>query len=633
LSELIQITTPTAPRDYAQNNNNTRHNEIQQNPTGQVFDLGDQTKIVKTNDRGGDNAERNLKDDSGILLRSFADAALNPSTALNAAKELISAKALNIVRESGDTEALSKLTEFASEVMLSPSNLSQDMAAQQKNATIYGDKLWSVLKELADLSVKNGFSGAEEFRAALGDFAKAAASVSAKDEILKSLSANFKFLSAEAAPGKAVSDELLAASKALSGPDAAANFTSLKPTLLKLLGYTENSLLLNDSTKNLLPLIVHNMSRYNDDPDALRNSFDSLLMMTECLDVPAEQLEKMGLDKNMTLTDNLDKLFDSFVKNNEYLSPEAKQSALISSDEAAHEAQLRSSVNLLAAGAKHMAARIPEDTLSEVLSTVDFTSGDEAVRKLLGAVIPNTPGMRTALQSLFDELEATKDLDALIDRLNVILENIEGDSSENMISLAQGLNTAIGEMAQSGKYKISTATSMETLTDFLSKNINSSILRSLSGTTRSDMVQNMLTAPGVFTPLIHQFVPLDAFGIRAFGELWVDPKAEELIENKKKGSGKSDVAGSHMLLCFDIEDTGYFELEIYEKAKNMTVMLLCPERMENTFAPIREAIPKIAEANGYHVSAALVEGLREKRSLDQVFPKLGNQRSGLNVKV
>lgn len=634
MSELIQISTPTAPRDYAQNNNNTRHNEIQQNPTGQVFDLGDQTKIVKTNDRGGDNAERNLKDDSGIFMRSSADAVRNPSSALSAAKELISREALNIVRESGDTEALSKLTEFASEVMLSPSNLAQDMAAQQKNVTIYGDKLWSVLKELADLSAKNEFSGAEEFRDALGDFAKAAAGVSSRDEILRSLSANFKYLSTEAAPGKAVSDELLAASKALSGPDAAANFASLKPTLLKLLGYTENSLLLNDNTKNLLPLIVHSMSRYSDDPDALRNSFDSLLMMTESLDVSSEQLEKMGLDKNLSLADNLDKLFDSFVKDNEYLSPEAKQAVLISSDTAAHEAQLRSSVNLLAAGAKHMAARIPEDTLSKVLSTVDFTSGDEAVRKLLGAVIPNTPGMRTALQSLFDELEATKDLDALIDRLNVILENIEGDSSENMISLAQGLNTALGEMAQSGQYKITAATSMETLTDFLSKNINSSILHSLSGATRSDMVQNMLTAPGVFAPLIHQFVPLDAFGIRAFGELWVDPKAEELIENKKKGSGKGDdEAGSHMLLCFDIEDTGYFELEIYEKDKNMTVMLLCPERMENAFAPIRETIPKIAEANGYHVSAALVEGLKEKRSLDQVFPKLGSQRSGLNVKV
>ncbi|MCI7766842.1 MAG: hypothetical protein MSJ26_02525 [Oscillospiraceae bacterium] len=634
MSELIQITTPTAPRDYAQNNNHNRQSDAAQNPTGQVFDLGNQMQVVKTNDRGGENAEQNLKDESGgVLMRSSAGAVKDPSAALNAAKELISTEALNLVRESGDAEALGKLTEFASEVMLNPSNLAGDMAAQQKNATIFGDKLWGVLKDIVDFSAGEAPAAAEELKAAVADFAKAAANVSSKDEILRSLSANFKYLSLEAAPSKAVSEELAAAAKALSGADGEANFASLKPTLLKLLGFTEHSLLLNDNTKNLLPLIVHNMSRYNDDPDALRGSFDSLLMMCEGIKLPPEQAEQMGLDKNLSLTENLEQLFDEYIKGNDYLSPETKQSALINTETASHEAELRSSVNLLAAGARHMAARIPEGTLSRVLSTVNFSEGDEAVRKLLGAVIPNTPAMRNALQSIFNELEATRDLDALIDRLNVILENIDGDSNENMITLAQGLNTALGEMAQSGEYKISAATSMETLTDFLTKNINSSMLQALSGNTRSDMVQNMLTAPGVFTPLIHQFVPLDAFGIRAFGELWVDPNAEELVENKKRGGSGASEAGSHMLLCFDIEETGYFELEIYEKERNMTVMLLCPEKLENVFAPIRSVIPKIAEENGYHVTAALVEGLREKRTLDQVFPKLANQRGGLNVKV
>ncbi|MGN1106382.1 MAG: hypothetical protein ACI4RH_06995, partial [Huintestinicola sp.] len=462
MSDLIQITTPTAPRDYAQNSNHNRQNDVGQNPNGQVFDLGNQVQVVKTNERGGENAERNLKDEGGgVLIRSSADAVRTPSAAITAAKELISSEALNLVKESGDAETLGKLTEFASEVMLNPSNLAADMTAQQKNATIFGDKLWSVLKDIIDFAAKGDLSakgesapkgelfpkgdlfargdilsrgepsprgayeGAEELKNAVADFAKAAANVSSKEEILRSLSANFKFLSLEAAPSKAVSDELAAASKALSGPDAAANFASLKPTLLKLLGFTEHSLLLNDNTKNLLPLIVHNMSRFNDDPEALRESFDSLLMMTESFDIPPEAMEKMGLDKELSLADNLEKLFDSFIKDNEYLSPEAKQASLISSETADHEAGLRSSVNLLAAGAKHMAARIPEDTLTRVISTVDFTEGDEAVKKLLGAVIPNTPAMRTALQALFDELEVTKDLDALIDRLNVILENID----------------------------------------------------------------------------------------------------------------------------------------------------------------------------------------------------------------
>jgi len=635
MSELIQIHMPTAPRDYAQNSNHNRPGDNAQNVTGQVFDLGNQTQIVKTNDRGGESAEQNLKDDSGsgILMRSGTDAVRNPSAALNAAKDLISIEALNLVKESGDVQTLGKLTEFASEVMLTPKNLAGDMAAQQRNATVFGDKLWGVLKSIADSAAKSGFAGAEEFRSALADFAKAAANVSAKDEILRSLSANFKYLSKEAAPGKAVSEELMAASKALSGADAAENFASLKPTLLKLLSYTEHSLLLTDNTKNLLPLVVHTMSRYNDSPESLRDSFEPLLMMSEGLDMPPEAMQKLGLDPSRSLTDNLKLLFDNYIKGNEYLSPEIKQGTLISPETAQKEAAMRSAVNLLSAGAKHMAARIPEHTMSGILSTVDFGEGSEAVKKLLGAVIPNTPAMRNALTGLFTELEATRDLDTFIDRLNVILESIDGDSSENMISLAQGLNNAIGEMAQSGEYKISAATSMDILTDFLAKNINSSMLRSLSGASRSDMVQNMLTAPGVFAPLIHQFVPLDAFGIRAFGELWVDPDADELIENKKKGSSADSTAGSHMLLCFDIESTGYFELEIYEKDKNMTVMLLCPEKLEKMFAPVREVIPKIAEANGYHVNAALVEGLREKRTLDKVFPKLGNQRGGLNVKI
>ncbi len=629
MADLIQITTPAATRDYTSHNQNNRQQNIQQNPTGQVFDLGNQTQVVKTNDRSQDQAQQNLKDEGGsVLMRSAADAVKNPSSALNTAKALISRETISLIRETGDSETLGKLTEFASEVMLTPESLSGDMAAQQKGATIFGDKLWSVLKSLVDIS------GSEALTEGVADFAKAAADLSAKDEILRSLSSNFKYLASEAAPSKAVADELLAASKALSGSDAAANFTALKPTLLKLLNYTEKSLLLNDNTKNLLPLIVHSMSRYNDSPGALKESFESLLKLTESLNLSESQLNALGTGGEK-LADMLTKLFDGYVMKNEYISPEAKQSALLDPAAAQSEAQMHSSVNLLAAGAKHMAGRIPADVLMNNLSSIDFTEGAEALRKALGSVLPNTPAMRNALQSLFNDLEATGDLDAMVNRLNIILENIDAGDSENMIQLAQGMNTALETMASSGRYTCSAATSMETLADFLTKNINNSFLHSLSGMNQGDMVQNLLTAPGVFTPLLHQFVPLDAFGIRAFGEMWIDPNADELVEStkNKRGVSGSDESGNHMFLCFDVEDTGYFELEIYEKDKNMSVMLLCPDKLESVFVPIRETIPKIAAENGYKVTASIVEGIKAKRTLDQVFPKLSEQRTGLNVKV
>ncbi len=605
-----------------------RQQNIQQNPTGQVFDLGNQTQIVKTNDRGGDNANQDLKDEGGsVLMRSPADSIKNAISALNTAKALLSAETLTFIKESGDTETLSKLTEFASEVMLSPENLSEDMAAQQKSSTIFGDKLWGVLKNIIDMT------GSKSLEAGAADFAKAAADLSSRKEIIRSLSANFKFLATEAAPGKAVSDELMAASKALAGADAEKSFAALKPTLLKLLGYTERSLLLTDDTKNLLPLIVHSMSRYTDSPDALRDSFESLLSLAANLEFTPEQSEKLGIDPQKTPAENLKELFDSYVIKNEYLTDSAKSSAMFSRELAGHEEQMRSNVNLLAAGAKHMTARISPEEITRIISTVDFTQGAEAMRKVLGSVIPNTPAMRNALQSIFDELEQTGDLDKTVERLNIVLESVD-IGSETAIKLAQGLNSALSEMVKSGSYTVSRETSMEVLTDFLTKNINNSFLHTLSGMNSGDMVQNMLTTPGVLTPLLHQFVPLDAFGMRAFGEMWIDPNADELVENEKNSKrAVGETAGNHMFLCFDIENTGYFELEIYEKNKSMSVMLLCPEKLENAFAPIKETIPKIAEANGYKVTASIVGAVREKRSLDKVFPKLSEPKNSLNLKV
>lgn len=712
MSDILQITTPVTPRDYGSNNQGgNRQQTVQQSPDGQVFDLGNQMEVVKTNDRGGENAESNLKDGEGSgLIRTGEGIAKNPAAALDTAKALISRETLSLIRENGDTEALGKLTEFASEVMLSPETLAGDMAAQQKNATIFGDKLWNVLKDIMNMT------GSEVFKDAVADFAKAAADISSKEEILRSLSANFKFLSLESAPNKAVADELMAASRALSGSDGAANFSALKPVLLQLLGYTEKSLLINDDIKKMLPLIVHTISRYTDSPDALRESFEAVLKLADGLELTNEQLSHLlsragsAADSNAGSVNNaasaqnaqrtentapaqafggedispekpqntndifglrdgeitdstksqgyysrgetreggavyssepegalaakLRKLFDSYISKNEYLTPKEKQDTLLSPDTAVKEARLSGAVNLLAAGAKHMAARIPSDLMGKIISTVNFSDGAPAAEKILGAVLPNTPAMRDAMRQIFDSLEETRDLDAFVMRLNTILDNIGDNDSENMIKLAQGLNTALGEMAASGSYDCSAATSMETLADFLTKNINNSFLQSLSGMNQGEMVQNMLTAPGLFTPLLHHFVPLDAFGMRAFGELWIDPHADEAQGKVKRGKGDiSPSAGTHMFLCFDVEDEGYFELELFEKNKNISVMLLCPENKTADYASIRSVIPKIAASVGYRAESTIVDTLHKRRTVDNVFPKLAERRVGLNLRV
>ena len=143
----------------------------------------------------------------------------------------------------------------------------------------------------------------------------------------------------------------------------------------------------------------------------------------------------------------------------------------------------------------------------------------------------------------------------------------------------------------------------------------------------------MLSTPGVFTPLLHFLLPLEADGLRAFGELWADPDAENVDNDKNGGGNSADEAASHMFLCFDVENTGYFELELYAKGKNLIVMLICPSGLDKHFLPVKKNIAEIAAANGYTVNNTVVGSVKVKRELPQVFPKLNERRNGFNVKI
>ena len=144
MADILNITTPITPKDYQM----PKYGQNQQTDVaGQVFNLGDQTKIVKTNSRTDEYAEQDLKD-LGLAMPKSSSELGNVSGTLDVVKELLSTKAFEAISSRGDEDALRKLTEFAEEVILTPDNLENDIVNQQKNATIFSGKLWDALRYL-----------------------------------------------------------------------------------------------------------------------------------------------------------------------------------------------------------------------------------------------------------------------------------------------------------------------------------------------------------------------------------------------------------------------------------------------------------------------------------------------------
>lgn len=771
MADILNITTPITPKDYQM----PKYGQNQQTDVaGQVFNLGDQTKIVKTNSRTDEYAEQDLKD-LGLAMPKSSSELGNVSGTLDVVKELLSTKAFEAISSRGDEDALRKLTEFAEEVILTPDNLENDIVNQQKNATIFSGKLWDALRYLTKSA------SSEDFSQAVLDFAKASANNAAKEEILSSLSSNFKYLSNELAPNKAVAEELMKASEALAGPDIARNYQALKSTLIKLVNYTSESLLLDNRTQNLLPLIIHTMSRYNDDPSALKRSFETLLNIFDNINFGEKTLNEVNkllsdvntentamntspekaagdisqdssaglytpknygfpnnsegaapprqnmngtwdtadentqnipadngtgyrtadegnngeIPQNRGFSDNaanedygyggdpsgnigravsegqpdirsgdaglrealntklrnarshaddpsysytsadtpqgkvrasLEKLFDDFIlKAN--LPSDVKAASVINKSVIAEQQQLDQTAKLLTIGIQNMSARVDTARLKDVLSSIDPHNGSESIKLVLASVTPNTPAMADALDSVIAHYDKTGDLSDLINRLGHILDSV--DDTDKKIAMVQVLNETLSDMAKEAGSNYSPPTSLDTLADFLVKNINDTALQSLTSMNRGDMVQNMLINPGAFNPLMHFFVPLDAYGMRAFGEIWVDKNDGRDPRISSSFDGE-DV--NHIFMCFDIENIGYFEMEMFAKGKNLSVMLLCPEGTESTFKPMAAAVPRIAAASGYSANAAIVDTLYRKRDLNTVFPDLNKRKGNLDAK-
>ncbi|MCI5752888.1 MAG: hypothetical protein MR038_10505 [Oscillospiraceae bacterium] len=623
MANILNITTPVTPKDYQM----PKYNQGQQTgASGEVFNLGDQTKVIKTNNRSEEYAEQDLKD-LELATPSSAGGTGGVSDTLDAVKELLGKAAFAALAEKGDTAALNKLTEFAEEVILSPDELVSDLNNQQQNATIFSGKMWDALRLLAK------GSNSEDMFSAVLDFAKAAANNAQKNEILSSLSANFKFLSEELAPSKAVSEELMKASEALASPDAARNYQALKSTLVQLINYTGESLLLDNKTQNLLPLIIHNMSRYSDDPSALRQSFDTLLNIFDNINFGENTLSALASASGAKNADPssirsaLEKLFDNFILKSD-LPADVKASSVIDSSAVAEQNRLDNTANLLAMGIKNMAARLDTVRLKNTLSGIDPENGSASIKLALASVTPNTPAMADALDTIIANYDKTGDLAGLIDRLGTILNGIE--DVDKKIPLAQVLNQALSKLAQEAGSNYSPPTSLDTLADFLVKNINDMTLQSLVSMNQNDIARTMLTNPGVFNPLMHFFVPLDAYGMRAFAELWVDKNADRQ-EVPLTGEG-DDEDTNHIFMCFDMENVGYFEMEMFAKGSNLSVMLLCPEGTEQTFEPLKQAVPRIAAASGYTVGTTIIDTLYRKRDLNAVFPSLRKNRGSFDAK-
>lgn len=708
MAQIPQINNPITAKNY-------NYSSRPMDPNTEPFDIVKLTGVHGSGNSGASGARSRLEMGNRELIPLQVNVAKDPTLAVETLKDLLNIEVLNQALINGHTELYGKLEDLAAALYVTPEQLVQEIQNQEQQNTMFsGHEFYDVLREVAKTTTD------PSTKELIGNLLRSINFAQNKNEILGALRANMKFLSEYFSPNEKLSAKLMDLSREWGAPDAEKYFDYLKGETLTVLKDVSGSLLNDDKTQMLIPLITHNLSRYNNSPymckeyfnlllsqissgtlrESLKNSFNRLYSaifnkqkMTDPQQHAADQeqqtvnqqpinqqaadlrtanhqTEKQQAVNQQQVSNNQQQvnnnqqqaeepsqpLLDNYTTNSAQNQPLTGNSPNKNEEIPQSESNIQQIDENTEGKVGDFAEETPELTgyekfLNESMSEKGFMpalkdSGYNIEQQLAAYARGRQSGFLTLhnlVKGLFIDdrtgeysTQFTQDFSKLhtiqevIDKLNEMLrampdmpirERLYGAFVDTIDKMALK-----NELPQHG-VRPPVSSTLDSLTDFIQENINHPALKSLDSFNAANLLQSLLNAPGVFTPLAHYILPLDVDGTKAFGELWVDN--DENNPNNTPGTQRN----YHLFLTFDIESIGRFEVDLYALGDEVNLALLYPPRFEKQVEPMKDRINKVVRNVGYNTRTFETAPLKAPHNLTEIFPKILDKRTTLNTRV
>lgn len=425
---------------------------------------------------------------------------------------------------------------------------------------------------------------------------------------------------------KAPAGRVLSQHSILQNEAGAATLMNLLKDPSVTISYLKNIYMLEEII-NLLP--VNNKAVTKE----IRQLFDSLLIDPKHIVEELSDQEDASTMFKGPLFDFLRNLLDSRPE----LRPETASLLKALNGSVARQDVLDSvgnSLDFLAeqlAGSKTLAPRFAE--LAGRIRTAQGHDVFEAVKadilqtleELEGSIL-HTPHTARVIPNILYNLSRYQDNDSFLQEalLNVLV-HVNGREEKDTL---KRLVREYLEEFRTPEHQENRSRIMDTLARIIEKQDRETPMNSLNGEKIEKIITSLLSSPCNYTPLLHFVIPVDYQGMKAFSELWIDPKDE------KSGEGAGDSKDRiHVLISFDIPGIGQMEAEFKVLDRDMSFFLFCPETYQAVFDGLMPEFKQIMESHGYRVVSVESRQMDHVRSLMDVFENLPYKRTGIDVKV
>ena len=138
-------------------------------------------------------------------------------------------------------------------------------------------------------------------------------------------------------------------------------------------------------------------------------------------------------------------------------------------------------------------------------------------------------------------------------------------------------------------------------------------------------LDGMLLNESVYMPVLHLLLPFRFREKDVMSELWINPDSEK----------EGDMGGRRikLLLKFDVQDLGGFQLFLSLQDRKVDMQLDVPEILVNKQDVIQKGIAEIFKKNGMGVNRFLVKGKDRDIEIQDAFPEIRERGHGVNVRI
>ena len=194
----------------------------------------------------------------------------------------------------------------------------------------------------------------------------------------------------------------------------------------------------------------------------------------------------------------------------------------------------------------------------------------------------------------------------------------------------EGFLTALEQLLQAEKApQEKRPTALAILSRILERQMANEDLMALNAEKMEKIIHSLLSSPCNFTPLLHFVLPVQYQDIQSFAEVWINPNGGE--DDRDRPEDGTRVI--HMLLAFDVESIGRFELELFVRDKVIDFSLYCPPPYAGIYDEVKNDLRSCAGKTGYRFGEIRVDRLDRPRSLMDVFKSLPYKRTGVDVTI